>query len=169
MDEGLGDVETLLVVAYKPAPTGEPAEGALHHPAARQDLEAWLLVDAPDDLDDEVPEVGFVHQLRSIVGAVGEEVLQPRPALAHCVEDHLRAGAVGDISGGQVDQQQTAIRVHRHMALAADDLFGGIEAALRARRGGLHRLAVDHACRGAGLASGPFAVEHHGHVVNGAE
>jgi hypothetical protein len=48
----------------------------------------------PDDLDDEVEERGLVHQLRTVVARIGEQVLQPRPALADGSEDRLRACAV---------------------------------------------------------------------------
>ncbi len=52
------------------------------------------------------------------------------------------------------------------MALAPDRLLGGVVAALGARRGGLDRLAVDHASAGAGRAADPFAVHHQRNVVD---
>ena len=37
-----------------------------------------------------------------VVGAVGEQMLDPRPALADGIEDHLGASAVGEIGRGQI-------------------------------------------------------------------
>src|SRR3546814_2098935 len=88
MDHGLGHVNALLVVPHETAPAGHPAESPLDHPPPRQHLEAWLLVDAPDDLDDEVAEGGLVHELGPVVGAIGEQVLDPGPALADRSEEH---------------------------------------------------------------------------------
>ena len=87
---------------------------------------------------------GLVHQLQPVVGAVGEQVLHPRPALADAVEDHLRAGAVGDVGGGEVDHQKPAVGIDRDVALAPDDLLAGVITA-RFGVGSLDRLAVDHA------------------------
>lgn len=75
VDHGLGHVEALLVVANEASPTDHPAEGALHHPPARDDLEARRLVGAADDLDDEVEERSLVHELRAVVARIGEQVL----------------------------------------------------------------------------------------------
>ena len=58
VDHGFGDVDALLVVAHEPAPAGHPGEGALHDPAPRQHGEAGLTLDAADNLDDEVFELG---------------------------------------------------------------------------------------------------------------
>ena len=118
VDHGLGDVEALLVVTHQAAPTDEPAEGALHHPAARQHLEARLGVDAAHYFDDEFEEGDLVHELAAVVGAVGQEMLQPRPALADVGEDHLGSGAVGDVGGGEVGHQELAVGVDGNVALA---------------------------------------------------
>jgi len=90
VDHLLGDVETALVVAHEATIAGEPPEGAFDHPAARDDLEAELAVGPPDDLDDEVEEGSLVEQVAAVIGAVGEEVLDLRPALADRRQDRLR-------------------------------------------------------------------------------
>src|SRR5918999_347724 len=92
-DHRLGDVETALVIAHQASVAHEPAEGTFNNPAARDHLEAWLGIQPPDDLDHEVEESGLVEQLAPVVGAVGEEVLHPGPALADRFQDLLRASA----------------------------------------------------------------------------
>lgn len=105
VDHGFGDVEVALVVAHETTPTNHPAKSPLHDPAARDDLEAGFLVGAADDLDDEVKECGFVHEPAPVISAVGEEVLEPRPALADGIDDGLRSGAVRHIGRCKVDHQ----------------------------------------------------------------
>ena len=168
MDHGFGDIEAGLVVAHEPAPSDHPAQGSLDDPAAGQDGEAGLAGEATDDLDDEAEEGCLVHELAAIVGAIGEEVLQPWPALADRIEDHLSARAVGNIGGGQVDHQQPAIGIDGDMALAADNLLAGVIAALAGRRG-LHRLTIQDAGRRARLPPRALAVEHQRHIVDRPE
>ena len=98
-DHGLGDVEASFVVADEAPPSGHPANGALDDPSAGLDLEALLVVRAQDDLNDEVEIGGFVHQLPPGVGAVGEQMFDPRPSLADAVQGHLGPGPVGDVGG----------------------------------------------------------------------
>jgi len=74
-DHGVGDVDTFFVIAHETPPAGHPTEGALHHPAARQDLEALLVVGSADDLDDEIDVGRLVHEFQPIVGGVGEQPL----------------------------------------------------------------------------------------------
>ena len=82
MDHGLGAVDALLVVPHEPAPPGHPSEGALDDPAAWNDFEALRGIGLFDDFDGEVEEGGLVHELGAVVGAIGEQVLEPGPALA---------------------------------------------------------------------------------------
>jgi len=93
MDHGLGDVEALLEVSDETAPSDHPAEGAFDDPPARQHPEARFAIEAAHDLDDEVEECGFVEQFGAVIGAVGEQMLDPRPAFADRVQDRLGAGA----------------------------------------------------------------------------
>lgn len=125
VDHGFRDIETALVVSDEAAISGEPAKCALDDPSSRQDVEARI--GAADDFHDEIEEGGLVQELTSIIGAVGEQTLDPGPALADGVEDGLCSGAVGDIGGGEVDHQQTPIRIHGDVPFAADDLLAAIE------------------------------------------
>lgn len=72
LDHDFGDIETLFVVLYETFPAGHPAERALDHPAAWQDLEAGPFVSAADDFEDEVTIGGSVHEAGTVICAVGE-------------------------------------------------------------------------------------------------
>lgn len=168
VDHGPGDVETLLEVADEPAPADQPSESPLDDSSAWQHFEPWFAVDAAHDLDNEVEERRLVEQPGTVVGAVGEQMLHPRSAFADRLQDRLRAGAIGDVRRGQVHHQQTAVRVDRDVALAADDLLVGIVAAA-ARRRRLDRLAVDDGGRWACLALSPLTVHHQSDIVDRAE
>src|ERR1017187_811986 len=144
VDHGLGDIEAAFVIADEATISGQPAEAALDHPAARQDFETRLCVEAPDNLDDEVEISRLVEKLAPVVGASGKEVVDTGPALADRIQDRLVAGAVGGIGGRQVDHQEPSIGVHRDVPLAPDDLLAGVVAPLGGHRR-LDRLAVDDA------------------------
>ena len=132
IDHGVGDVDTRFVVSNEPSVAGHPSEGALDDPAAGQDLETGF--GAPHDLDAEVEEGGLVEQLPPVVGAIGEQVLDPGPALMNGVENGLGA-ALSEMSAVvRLTHQQTPVGVHRDMALAADDFLAAIEAARAMRR-----------------------------------
>lgn len=79
-------------------------------------------------------------------------MLDPEPAFADAVKDHLPTGAVGDVGGCQVDHQQPTVGIHGDVALAADNLLASIVTpCLGGRR--LDALAVDHAAGGARIAA----------------
>ena len=82
VDHGLGYVEALLVVPNEAAPAHHPAEGSLDDPSPRQHLETLLVVGSPDDFDYKLKKGRLVHQRQPVVGAIGEEMLDPGPACA---------------------------------------------------------------------------------------
>lgn len=53
-------------------------------------------------MDDEAEEGALVHQFGAVAGAVGEQMLSQSQCFAHAIEDHLRAGAIGDVDWGEV-------------------------------------------------------------------
>ena len=92
VDHGLGDVEALFVHLHEASPAHHPAEGSLCDPSTGQDVEAWGTFDLADRLDDEVEEGGLVRQRSEIIGAVGNEMFDPGPALTNGVENRLATG-----------------------------------------------------------------------------
>lgn len=103
-----------------------------------------------------------------VAGAIGEQVLDPRPALADGVDDGLCPGIVRGVPCGQIDHQQPPVGISGDVALATADLLIGV-IALHLRVGRFHRLAIEHATRWAGFTPDKLAVEHDRHVVNGLE
>ncbi len=69
---GLGDAEAALVVPDYASPADHPAEGALHAPASREDLEATLRVRLADDRGDEVEQGRLVEQPDAVMARVGK-------------------------------------------------------------------------------------------------
>src|SRR5277367_1756974 len=92
-------------------------------------------------------------------------MLQPRPALAHTVQDHLSPGAVGDVGGRQIDHQKTAVGVDRDVALATHDLLARVVSPCFRFRS-FDRLAVDDAPSWARFASHALSVKHQRDVVD---
>lgn len=127
VDHGFGDVEALFAISDEALPSGHPAEGLLDHPSPGLDLEARLLIGAPQYPEDEVAIGGSAHEPGSVIGTISEQVLEPRPALAHGCDDGLGTGAVGDACRGEVDHLQPAMGVDW---FAADDLLASIKATL---------------------------------------
>src|SRR5476649_797491 len=96
-NHGMGDVDALLIITHETSPAHHPAKGAFDDPTSGEDIEPLLAVGPTDDFDHEVEVGGFVHELEPVVGAVGEQMLHPGPALAHAIQDRLSPGAVGDV------------------------------------------------------------------------
>ena len=123
-------------------------------------------LDPADHLDGEVAQDGLVHQALAVVGAVGEQRLQPRPLGAQGAQHLAGACTVGDVGGGEVDHQEASVGIHGDVALAAHAALGAVPAALGAGGGRLHRLAVEHAGGGAVGAARALTVDHHRQIVD---
>src|SRR5665213_4335119 len=106
-DHGFGDVEAFLVIADQAAISRQPTDTALYHPPAGNDLEPRVIIGPAHDLDHEVEESRLIEKGTTIIGAIGEEVLDPRPALADRIEDRLGSCAVGNICRRQVHGEQS--------------------------------------------------------------
>jgi len=128
-DEGFGDVDALLEVTDEAAVLDEPSEGALDHPPTRQRLEAWQGA-AP--LDDGQREVGLL--LRPIdelagISAVGEHGLDEAPEAPGGAQQRLRAVAILDAAGMDLNFKQATVRVGQDVPLAPRDLLARVVAA----------------------------------------
>jgi hypothetical protein len=65
-----------------------------------------LAFDATNDLDDEVFEFCFVHKLGPVIGAIGKQMLDPRPATAI---EAASLAAARQKNGRPVDLRDTQI------------------------------------------------------------
>src|ERR1700722_20081426 len=106
-----------------------------------------------------------LHELGAIIGSIGEQMLQPRPALAHTVQDHLSPGAVGDVGGRQIDHQKTTLGVNGDVALATHDLLARVVSPCFGFWS-FDRLPVDDAPSWARFASHALSVDHQRDIVD---
>lgn len=146
-----------------------PAEGSFDDPSPRQHQEALLVSYLVDDLESEVLVSSQTDELAAIVGAIGEEVLEPGPALADRLDDELGAGGILDIGGGQVKHQQVSVGVHGDVPLAVFGLLAGVVPTATRRAWRLDRLAVQHARTRTGFAALQFPIYHHQDVMDRPE
>ena len=78
----------------------EPGEGAFDDPATGKDFEANGVGHALDDLDAPLAKFGeCLEELIAGIGAVGEEVTQPREEVVDGFDDERRAIAVLYVGG----------------------------------------------------------------------
>jgi hypothetical protein len=113
-----GALEGSLEVFGEATVSAQPCEGAFDDPAPWQYLEAFCMVGTLDDL--ERPLADFGQRLAEFVGrttAVGEDMAQPREAVADAGEHVGCAVAILDAGGVDDGCDQKALRVGEDMAL----------------------------------------------------
>ena len=64
-------------------------------------------------------ESRLVHQLASVVGTVGEELVDPGPFAAESIENGLGSGTVEDVGRREMDEQQTTVPCRRRCCACA--------------------------------------------------
>ena len=114
-----------------------------------------------DDLDGPFADLlERASQFLPRVGAVGENMTQPRGRFAEQGEESRRAVAILDPGLVNHESEQQAIGIGDDMTLAPVDLLARVIATRTAAFRGFHRLRVDHAGRGRGLAAGRQTRRH---------
>lgn len=157
VDLGDGHLGVAFVIAHEAPPSDHPTEAALDHLTERQELEACLQFVAMDHLQDEVEIGGLVHPFQPVMGAVGKEVLHPRPTLADGGQDTLRLRGVRYVGRSQMDNQKPAVGIDRDVPFAPDNVLGSVVTSCF----GVERfdgLAVENVSRRAGRMPDKIAV-----------
>ena len=126
LDERLAGLRQLLVVLREAPLLAKPRERALHHPAARQHREAFLVGGLNHDLQVEAPAVLDPLHQRPVVVAVRPDLLKPRQAQPEAVQQTFGGFAVADVGGGDQAAEQQALGVYQDVALAAVDLLAAV-------------------------------------------
>ena len=101
------------------------------------------------------------------IGAVGDDVAQPRKGMADGSEQGGRAVAVLDVGGVDLGGHQQAAGIGENVTLAALDLLTCVEALWAAAFRGFYALAVNDAGRRAGLAPFGLACRHQEMMIGG--
>src|SRR4029453_6272176 len=145
IDERLACLTEPLVVLAQTTTLPEPAERALHYPAARQDATKTLrperlpINDRPDRCPDASRLRGmpnYVHtpaQLRfnpglstPYVALVDPYMLQPWKLLLDSLQHQGDSRSVLDCSAVDLDPQDEPLGVHQQVALAPTELLGAV-------------------------------------------
>ena len=155
IDHGFAGLGLSFVVAIESAVASEPAEGAFHHPAARQHFEG-MKAGALDDLEGAAPPSPRPTQQCSRVAAIGPDVFDsPGDGLAEEGRQQLFGGIpILNVGGQDHHHKDQADGIDQDMPLATVDFLARVVTPLVARLGALDTLAVDNG--GAWVAFAPF-------------
>jgi len=139
-----------FVIAHETPLVHQPAEGALHHPAAGQDFEALGGIGSFNDLDGqfraEPPDPlgkGFTG-----IATIHPQDAQPGEPAEHAAQKQLGSLAFRGAGWGHGHAEHQPQRIHQQMPLAAFDPLAGVitHGAAVPRR--LHTLTVQNRGRG---------------------
>ena len=114
-----------LIIAHQSPLAHEPAEGAFHYPAARQDFEASGIIGAFDDLDRQLGSEPLdpLGERFTGVAAVHPQDAEPGEPAQHPAQHQLRAVSFGGAGGSHDHAKHQPQGVHQQMALAASFLI----------------------------------------------
>jgi len=139
-----------FIITHESPLVHQPAEGALHDPAACQDFEALGRVGAFNDLDGQFGAESFDPLGKGLAGiaTIHPEDAQPGEPAQDAAQKQLGTGAFGDVGWSHGHAKHQPQRIHQQMPLATFDPFAGIitDGAAVPRR--LHTLAVQNRGRG---------------------
>lgn len=129
-----------------------------------------LLVGSLDDFEGPIAVTPQgAAELVSSVAAIGEDMAQPREAIADGLEHINGTVAVLNVGGVDEDEDQKAAGIGDDMPLAPLDLLACVVAPNPAGFCGFDRLTVDHTRTWAGLAPHLLAGGHHQQLVDRGE
>jgi hypothetical protein len=113
----------------QPTAAVQPADGALHDPALRQDDESLGLVAAAYDFGLKAGQRGFlaITEYRAGVTTVGKELLEEGELSEQGGQHKHSAIAVLHVGGGDERVQQQAQRVYKDVALLATDKLAAVK------------------------------------------
>ena len=116
----------MLVVTDEATVLDNPAEGSLNHPPPRQDLEAFGLRVAADDLQDDVGLLPGPGDQTPGVSAIGKCPFDERVSGPRAFQYALAAITVLEVGAVDMNSKQPAIGIGQDVALAAADLLSRI-------------------------------------------
>ena len=156
-----------FVITHQPPLAHEPAEGALHDPAARQDFEAHSGIGAFDDGDRQLGAQSLDPPGEEFTGvaAIHPKDSQPSEPAQDSAQEQLRTSAFRRAGRGHGHAQHQAQGVHQQMPLAPFDALGRVVAHESTMPGGLYALAVQNRRRGPAALTLHSANQRAQHVV----
>src|ERR1039457_3457045 len=149
IDPSFGAGHSGFIITDLSALTHQPAESALHDPAARQHFETSDSIGTFDDLDRQFGPKPLDPLSEGFAGiaTIHPQDAQPSEPAQHPAQDRLRAVAFGGAGRGHGDAEHQPQGVHQQMSLAAFDPLARVIAHRAAMTVGFDALAVENGRR----------------------